>query len=508
MGIALDTNVVPFYGCNLYFKKDFTNIDNKIVVQFEITDDNTTNKLHLETNWNLDPNYHIHAKGKLNTNILPLRTTETALLVTKGPNPQIIFDLNLTNKNNQIITYGARANKLKDEVNIQIWTPMRNYRNISMTGNLKKQTTTNGIDQYQLSGKLYRNLVVYSVNGIVYLKSAFPVKVNLRLKPNNNGPDGVIELSVKETDDKTGNSLEFSAIEDGKMCSINAGYSMRNHYDWDMSVLVQSSEEAISRINLNAKLKPVKQGKFISSLDLETPWRELGVEKIHLGSTVEVTKDSGVMTGDFDLGTISGHGSSAWTWVIYQNMKLDLESQTKRLGFEPRIVKSTARYENPGKNWKQMKAGGSIDLDNVWSLGVNGTINYNSENDILGNVVAKLPKPIGDVHRIMIKYLGNVLKTDEPINIFVEGKYDAEESLRKFNAKGSYRNVEDMQGLGNVRWGIGDKLKEAGANFHMLRKNEARKEFTARLRIPYYKDEDAFTLGGFYDVEAPYSHLV
>lgn len=483
-------------------------MDNKIVVHFDITDDDTTNKLHLESNWNLDPNYHIHAKAKLNTNILPLRTAETMLMATKGPNPQVLFDLNLTNKKNQVITYGARANKLKDEVNIQIWTPMRNYRNISMTGNLKKQTSTNGIDQYQLSGKLYRNLVVYSVNGIVYLKSAFPVKVNLRLKPNNNGPDGVIELSVKETDDKTGNNFEFSAIEDGKMCSITGGYSMRNHYDWDMSVLVQSSEESISRINLNAKLKPVKQGKFISSFDLETPWRDLGIEKIHLGSSVDVGKDSGVLSGDFDLGPLSGHGSSSWTWIMYQNMRLDLESYTERVGFTPRVVKTSARYENPGRNFKVMKAAGSLDLDSIWILGVNGTFNYNSEKDLQGNLVTKLPKPIGDVHRIMVKYLGNALQTEEPPNVSVEAKYDAEESQKKFNLKGSYRNVEDMQGLGNVEWGVGEALEAAGAKFHMMRKDESRKEFSARLRIPHFKDEDAFTLGGFYDVEGPYKKLV
>lgn len=377
-----------------------------------------------------------------------------------------------------------------------------------MTGNLKKQTTTNGIDQFQLSGKLYRNLVVYSVNGIVYLKSAFPVKVNLRLKPNNNGPDGVIELSVKETDDKTGNNFEFSAIEDGKMCSISGGYSMKNHHDWDMAVLVQSSEEAISRINLNAKLKPERQGKFVSAIDLETPWRELGVEKIHLGSTFDVGKDSGVMEGDFDLGTFSGHGSCSWTAVMYQNMQLELESYTERVGHQPRSLKTSARYENPGRDYKRMKAGGSIDLDRQWLLGVNGTFNYNSPNDMTGDISTQLPKPIGDIHRIIVKYLGNVLQTDEPPNVFLETKYDGQGSKRKVAVKGSYRNVEDMQGLANLEWGVGEKVESVGGNFHMLRKNEARKEFTGRLRIPFYRKEDAFTLSGFYDVEGPYHKFV
>lgn len=377
-----------------------------------------------------------------------------------------------------------------------------------MTGNLKKQATTNGVDQFQLSGKLYRNLVVYSVNGIVYLKSAFPVKVNLRLKPNNNGPDGVIELSVKETDDKTGNNFEFSAIEDGKMCSVSGGYSMKNHHDWDMAVLVQSSEEAISRINLNAKLKPEREGKFISAIDLETPWRELGVEKVHLGTSFDVGKDSGVMEGDFDLGTYSGHGSCAWTSVMYQNMKLELESYTERVGFEPRSMKTSARYENPGRNYKRMKAGGSIDLDSKWTLGVNGTFNYNSQTDMNGDLVARLPEPIGDVHKIFVKYLGNALQTDEPPNVFFEAKYDADESKRRIAANGTYRNVEDMQGMANFEWGVGPKVLEAGGNFHMLRKNEARKEFTGRLRIPLYRKEDALTLGGYYDFEENYHNFV
>ena len=45
VGILLHTNVIPHYSCRAYFKKDFSEVDNAIDIQFEIIDNGVNNKV-------------------------------------------------------------------------------------------------------------------------------------------------------------------------------------------------------------------------------------------------------------------------------------------------------------------------------------------------------------------------------------------------------------------------------------------------------------------------------
>lgn len=45
MGILLETDVIPHYACNGYFKKDFAAVDYIIDIRFEVTDNGSVNQV-------------------------------------------------------------------------------------------------------------------------------------------------------------------------------------------------------------------------------------------------------------------------------------------------------------------------------------------------------------------------------------------------------------------------------------------------------------------------------
>ncbi|EDW76449.2 uncharacterized protein Dwil_GK14654 [Drosophila willistoni] len=509
VGILLETDVIPHYACQVYFKKDFSAVDNLIDIRFEVTDNGTLNKLHIETDWHTNPAYFINANGKVHTTMLPLQLASTSILVTKGQSPQLNFDLNFLSRNGQSIAYGTRASKKQDVFNVEIWTPMKNYRNISMHGTLTRNSRD--AQRYDVVGNLYRNMATYGITGAVRMADTLPIDVTLRVQPKTGGRDGVIELNINEAGAKK-IRFSFSAIEDGKMCQISGGYSVsETNGAMDFSVLVESTEPEIARINFYGNLKPVEQGRIIGDINLQTPWKELGIETVHLHSDVGVRNDSGKIIGEYKIGKHIGRGSCLWSWILNENLQLVLESYMERPNAKPRIVHASAKYLNPGKSFLQLESGGRLSVDSKWNLDVNGSLQFKSQDDFAFGVLTQLPLPVGDHHQLSALYRGNIIsKQFKDPNLFVEGSYEALQAKRKLLTRLSYRNAtNDLLGLAHVEWGQIQNLSIVEGDFELQRKQGVRREFHAKLITPQFKDEHTFALTGHYDMaNADYHNLV
>jgi len=48
VGLLLETDVIPHYACLVYFKKDFSAVDNTIDIRFEVTDNGTLNQVNFK----------------------------------------------------------------------------------------------------------------------------------------------------------------------------------------------------------------------------------------------------------------------------------------------------------------------------------------------------------------------------------------------------------------------------------------------------------------------------
>ncbi|XP_016937028.3 uncharacterized protein Apoltp [Drosophila suzukii] len=509
VGLLLETDVIPHYACLVYFKKDFSAVDNTIDIRFEVTDNGTLNQLYITTDWHTDPSYIVNANGKIRTTMLPLQLASTSILVTKGQNPQLNFDLSFLSQSGQSISYGTRANKKKDVFNIEVWTPLKNFRNISMHGTVAKNPRD--AERYDVSGFLYRNMATYGITGAVRMSNSLPIDATLRVQPKAGGRDGVIELNIHETGPKK-IGFSFSAIEDGKMCQISGGYSISESTGaMDFSVLVESTEPEIARINFNGNLKRNSKGSLVGDLNLETPWKTLGIDSVHLHSDVGFGSEGGKLAGEYKIGQYIGRGSCLWSWVLAENLQLVLESYLERPSAQPRIVHASAKYLNPGQTYRQLQAGSRLSVDSKWNLDVNGNVHYKSADDFDFKVITELPLPVGGRHQLSASYQGNVITKQfiEP-DFVLEASYEGLETQNKLLSRVSYRNTTDnLKGLGHVEWGNLKSLSVVEGDVELLRKPGARREFSARMITPQFKDEHTFALTGHYDKEnADYHNVV
>ncbi|XP_032572582.1 uncharacterized protein LOC6611837 [Drosophila sechellia] len=508
VGILLETDAIPHYGCQVYFKKDFSAVDKAIDIRFEVTDNGTLNHLHIATDWHTDPSYIVNANGRIKTTMLPLQMASTSVLVIKGQNPQLNFDLNLLSQNGQSIGYGARANKKKDVFNIEVWTPMKNFRNISMHGTAIRSPRDSG--RYDVSGFLYRNMATYGVTGAVRMTDSLPIDVVLRVQPKAGGRDGVIELNIHEAGPKK-IRFSFSAIEDGKMCQMSGGYSVsETNGAMDFSVLVESTEPEIARINFYGNLSPNSEGSLVGDLNLETPWKELGIDTVHLHSDVGFVNERGHIVGEYKIGQYIGRGSCLWSWILAEDMQLVLENYLERPNAKPRIVHASAKYQNPGQTYAQLQAGGRLSVDSKWNLDVNGSAEYKSVDDFKFRVITALPLPVGDRHQLSASYQGNVISKQLNNPDFVlEASYESVEAQNKLLSRISYKNATNNQkGLCHVEWGKIQNLSVVEGDFELLHKQGAQKEFSAKMITPKFKNEHTFALTGSYDLEKSGHHNV
>ncbi|XP_017025668.1 uncharacterized protein Apoltp [Drosophila kikkawai] len=509
VGILLETDVIPHYACQVYFKKDFSAVDNSIDIRFEVTDNGTVNQLQIATDWHTDSSYIVNANGRIRTTMLPLQLASTSVVATGGQTPQLSFDLNFLSQDGKSITYGTRANKKQDVFNIEVWTPLKNFRNISMHGTVAKNPRD--AERYDVSGFLYRNMATYGITGAIRMSDALPIDATLRVQPKAGGRDGVIELNIHEAGPKK-IRFSFSAIEDGKMCQISGGYSVNDPKGaMDFSVLVESTEPEIARINFNGNLKPTAKGSLMGEINLETPWKDLGIDSVSLHSDVGVTSNGGNIVGGYKIGQYIGRGSCLWSWILGENVQLVLESYLERPSAQPRIVHASAKYLNPKQTFQQLQTGGRLSVDSKWNLDVNGSLHFKSVDDFEFTVLTELPLPVGDRHQLRARYDGNLISKQfmEP-KFFLEASYEALEAEKRMLSRLSFSNeTSDLHGLAHFEWGQLQALSIVEGDFELLQKEGARREFSAKMITPKFKDEHTFALAGHYDKQdAEYHNVV
>ncbi|XP_055389464.1 uncharacterized protein LOC129618631 [Condylostylus longicornis] len=503
LGLDLDTKEVPNYGCWFHVKKDLSGNEHSIEFAFDVRENSIPKNFKFLTLWKVNGTHFVDGRCRIQTNILPLKIADSSVFITRNPNPILNFDLKLIDRYGNKTEYKARADRKRNVVNIDLNTPIKNFENISMYGLLTKAKMPN---DYTFSGNLSRNSEISDIDGTVSFLSDFPVKVYLNNRPKV-GPPGVIEFELKSISENYAQTFRFNSIENGKMCQISGGYTVYSLLNWEVSVLVQSTQPEISRIVFNTKIKPKSKSHFEGRFDLETPWRHLGIETVRGLTNAELTSESGRVKTEYEIENYKGKGDCTWTFIMLEDMQIGLETEIERIDTpsEPKIMTAYLMYINPNRNFQRLLSGGKLNVHSKWILDVNGTIAVSSGKDIRLGLAANLPQLISnDTHRFGIRYRGNLLEQaannfKEPIDVFAEGKYEANIKQTKYLIKGNFRNVADIQGMGHIEWGAINQFQVIDGDFQILLKDKLRKEFYAKATTPYYQNEETFYVTGHYD---------
>lgn len=500
-GLEITSPIMPDYAFKVNFTKDFSDVENSINIGFE-EDNNGTSNFRIETTWHThtESSNYIKLNGKMITNIFPIAYVDSKFFLNRTSNFNAEVDLSYVTFTRRSAEFHLRAQKRKQQFTIEFNTPLTNFANLTMTGSLIPLSQPG---KYNLIGKLIKNFEIYNVDGTIIVASAFPVEIDLQLKPVSRSGIGYIIYSLKDNGAGYGKSLRFKVMEGNTFLQINGVLEIYSKLNWNLVTSVESSPGLLSKkvggnkCNLDASLKPNNDGKLFGYAQLKTPWRQLGIDKVTLNGSVHLTQTTGDIQLNYDLSLANGRTICSWTFIVLENIQALLDTITyKAESDHPRSLKVGVRFINPGNTKQRLTVGGIFDVDSKWHFETNGSLTSMAAHDTNGVLSVRLPEPLGDIHRISGRYEGDVLAS--PLkNVLYEIKYESDNAKQRFASRGQYRNVTDLQTYLRTLWGTDTQNKTFESNVQMLRKG-LRRELSAKVQTPFYI-EDTISASGYYD---------
>ncbi len=499
---------VPQYQLKTYLKKDKSEIENSLNFGYDLLENGTQSTLHVDTIWHVDVQRDRYVKGqcKIKTNLLPITYLETSVLLERKEQLSMA-NLMLSYAADDVLSeYSARYSKNNNIVTAELISPSRNFGNISFTG----QTSSAGVpNELQLTGQLHKNFQLYKVDGVVRVLSDIPVEINLKMTPlNEERAPCLLKYTFDYAEETKTQNLHFNFKEDETFVEIGGSMQTYNPKHWFYHLSVTTSDGILSsipdsnKVDLNISSIPVGINQLEDNFLLSTPWNHLGIDAVKINTNVKTSQTSGETQTSYSLSPIEGKSVLSWSWIPMEDMHfavenaVDLKHNPHIVDERPKLLKFGLKYLNPNRNRQRLACGAHVNVNNAWKLEANGSLMQLSREDISVNMQLRLPKPIGDLHKLSGRYRGNFGTNDPNLDVNYEAKYEAEESKRRFASRGQYRNVTDLQGLIRVEWGDDVAEDAIETNVQMLRKEE-RREVSARLLTPLYSEDTLFASGSY-----------
>lgn len=506
VGLQIDAPILPNYGLKVFFKKDLSDVENMIEIGFEENHNNGTSKACMESVWHTESSSYVKFNSKMTTNIFPLVLVETSLFLNRTANFHAAADLSFVTFTHRSAAFHVSAMKRKEQLNIELQTPMADYANITMIGSMSPISKHPG--RYNLAGKLYRNHEIYNFDGTMTIASDFPVEVDLQLKPVSRNAVGFLTYSLRNNGVGYGKSLQFKVMEGNTYLEAMASLNIYSKLNWNVDASINTSPGLLSRkldhnrCELAASIRPDNTGRLTAMARLQSPWRQLGIDMVTVNGSALMNGHTGDAQVAYDFSLTNGRIQCAWTFAMFENMNVLLETVNNKLESDPRALRIGIRYVNPGRNSQRITFGGTFAVDSKWKLETNGSLVAISKTDISGNLALRLPEPLADVHRFSGHIDGDLLAT--PLKSFMyEANYESEKTRQRFASRGQYRNVTDLQALLRAQWGQDTILDTFESNVHMLRKGQ-RREVSAKVKTPMYKEDTITASGSFDNIDAYY----
>lgn len=448
---------------------------------------------------------------------------DVKILVTKLPHPEAVVDIVLTTVTKQTIEFHAMAMRKNKLILAELRTPIRGFNNVQLEGTL----TPLEDNKVHLVGRLSQSTKMYNIDGTIEFADEVTVAVALQFQPMNGiGGDGELKFSLGNPQEReivnvgTGlqsvfsRSVKIEITADETFIKANADLSVYNKVNWKSRFNMLASKGFLSpdsdanRVDLEAIINTNKEGRIMSNLEIATPWKNLGIGSIMVATNMSIASSrTGEIRSIFTLQDLTGSSSSGWTFHPTDDIQMFIDNTVKRKTNPPRIFKAGVKYLNNAnhnslrKNSEEtlrlaVSISTILNIDNRWWFESNKTLTTTS-GDYSAALSVRMPKPIGDVHRINGRFKGTLATITD--NVSYEVRYETDESRKRFASRGQYRNVTDMQGVVRAEWGTEVHQNVAEANMQMLRKG-VRRELSARIVTPLYA-EDTLSGSGSFDLD-------
>lgn len=496
--INIASPTISNYDFSAFLKKDFSNVENIVVVGFEEFKKEKSN-FKIQANWHTDSNY-VRINGKLDTNIFPLYLIDLSFKLNQTINFDTSAELTYKKVTNVMHTYSMNANKQKELIRFEMSTPLADYINVSISGNYRSLATPG---KYSLKGRMYRNNEIYNYDGTIQLNGKIPIELEVEFKPVSRNAIGYLIYSLQRNGAQ--NKYNFKLSENDKFIEVDGIINIFSKFNWNVMIKLNASPNFLRHhCELNTALQIDNDGRLHGTSHLITPWRHLGIDSVTLNGTMLMNGHIGDGSINYDFSLANGKTACAWHFVLLENMNVWLDSYTKKQEDTPRALKIGVRYINPGKTFTRLNFGGDFKVDEDFTLDTNGTYKKNG-NTIMATLGIHMPKPFDDVHKffgeIESAFISNMQAAFNDIRY--EAKYESQSERSRFSSRGLYRNSTDLQALLQAQWGHAMISETFDSNFQMLRKNNKR-EFSAKIKLPKDKEDSVTANGGYEQKDSTY----
>ncbi|XP_053673666.1 uncharacterized protein LOC128723926 [Anopheles nili] len=492
MGVWVRAPLMPYYACRVFYKQDFSNIENSMDLGFLVNDGDSYSNFRMDGSWTFAKPHFINGVGKYQSNFLPINLINTDFLITRTPFPKAYWNVKFQDQSGAVEEIRARAERNREMFSIDLSVPMADYRNLSIHGRLQQRRGS----QYIVSGQLFRNEHIFQLEGEATIIEDIPYRADLAFQPLGlEGSAGSISYRCEQQ--STGTEFNLQLESGSKTAKVDGSFKLAAMSDWFVKLGVESSEPSLKDVDFNIGINPETDGKALGKFNLRSPWVQYGIDQADVEMVFDVQPISGSVVAKYAIRDVSGNASCLWNWALQSNMRFALENRVLRNSVE-RFFRTGVRYVNPDvENNHNLTFGGDLNLNNIWIFSANASVDIISIRDLSAMMKVQLPKPVGDVHTLALAMNGN-LPFVEPVKTFnLETSYETDESRKRYAYHSEYSFIGDLRALVRCEWGPDVRKQRIQSNLAMFRIGD-RREVTAGLRGPWYL-EDAFLAHGSYD---------
>lgn len=510
MILVLAAPLMPQYYHKIYLEKSMRNdksVDFK--VGFLNDDNGLVSELSVDGEWKLvvtEGKKELRARTKLHSNILPVKSIQGYInFLSDSLNKKTIADFQVIylDTENSLDEILAKMERDKNKLRVTFVLPITEYRNITLNGILAP-TDPSTPNTYKLVGNFNKNSQIYTLDGTMSIVNDIPVMASLEYRPDTGGEKtGVISYSLQENQNKY--DLHAKVMTGKKFGEIFGQLGAEDQYNWGYKFTSKCSDPTMNNLALEISAVSEETDKITHNFEIKTPWKELGLDHLRLGAEANIDPKQGWLHTIYELPKLIGKTDLTWSWLLMEDMKILLDSQTSYQNGAKKSLITGVSYQDL-ENSTNVITTGDIHVNDKWNLKANATFTTPSLREKIGTFAIHLPLPVGDIHKLRASLDTDMTQTAPLTEFKLDGSYEAIESNKRYAIKSHYKNSTDIDSSARIEWG-GDPKGNATQLDFKIKRDGFRHAIVASALTPYYLDEETLKADVIYGMADIY-HVV
>lgn len=338
-------------GDGTYFKLGFSNDDNGVVSELSIDGD-----------WKVVKDSEFYTRAKLFSTILPLRSIQGTIQLSRLPTFAIIEILYIdVDSNPEEIK--IRVAKETEQVQVDLSLPIEGFREIAVAGVLQN-TDNPGLVRFV--GNVNYNDELYTVDGTASIsENNVPRSFDFEFRPATGGSSGKIKYTYQPLETSQTNQILLRLEKNQAFTEVTNELKFIDEYNWGTKLIAYSSEEYLDNLIIDIQCE-LQEDRIISNFEMKSPWQKAGLGKLRFGSEANINAANGWLRTIYELDKRSGTAALTWSWEILKNMRFLYEAKTEYVDGDRKSLLMGVSFNDPTNSFDNVFTSGKIHVNDIW----------------------------------------------------------------------------------------------------------------------------------------------